>query len=77
MAPSGRITLDEFLGVLSSTIINHFGRGPDRFRKYGDMIGEQGFTVQQVVEGHILPTEKILEALEAKLITEYSVEKSQ
>ena len=76
MAPNGRISLSEFLGILDSAVTNNCGRGPDRYRLYGEMIDEQGFTVEQVVKGLTLPTDKILTAMGAKLITEYSVEKS-
>ena len=76
MAPNGQIPLHEFLGILDNTITNNGGRGPDRFRLYGEKIGESGFTVEQVVKGIALPTDKILAAMGAKLITEYSVEKS-
>jgi len=76
MAPEGRISLDEFLGVLDNTITNNCGRGPDRFRLYGEMIGESGFTVKHTLEGKVLPTDKILAAMEATLIVNYSVEKA-
>ena len=76
IAPNGRISLSEFLGILDNAVTNNCGRGPDRFRLYGEMIGEQGFTVEQVVKCIALPSDKILAAMGAKLITEYSVGKS-
>ena len=75
-SPNGRISLYDFLGILDSEITTTCGRGFDRFGLYGDIIGENGFTVEQVVRGRAPPTDKILAAMGANLITEYSVEKS-
>ena len=75
-APNGQIPLHEFLGILDSEITTSCGRGLDRFQLYGEKIGEQGFNVKLVAEGLMVPTEKILAAMGAKLITDYYVEKS-